>query len=138
MREEKSRQNKNLWVVLGIFVALSVGCVVCCGGAFGGLVTGMKSSVAYTKSLQAARQSPKVQDALGTPMEPSLMMQGSINLVNSGGSANISYSLTGSKTQADVFVRATKTGGTWTFQEVRVVPESGEPIDLTQDTNAKK
>ncbi len=131
------RDKKIVFVVLGVIVALGLGCVLCCGGVFGGLVTTVKSSDPYVRSLTTTRQDPGVQQALGTPLETGFMPMGKISLDDDTGRADLSYTLTGPKATADVVVRATKSGSVWTFTKVLVTPESGDALDLTRDANAK-
>jgi hypothetical protein len=108
-------------VALGlIFVAAIIGVV------FGA----MKSSDVYRQALQRARNSPEVQSALGTPIEPGWFMSGNINVKNTTGDADITFPISGPKGKANVHAVATKESGRWNYSTLVVQVEGGSTIDL--------
>lgn len=117
--------------------AVPVGCLtpmLCCGvfGAvtFLGVSKAIQSSGVYAEAVAKAATSPEVKEALGAPVTPGLMMQGSINERNGRGEADFQIPLSGPKGQGTLFVKATKPpGGRWAFQQLEV--EAGNTrIDL--------
>ncbi len=117
-----------------------VGCLgpllVCggCGGFFVfGIFSALKSSEAYTQSLAKAKASPQVIAALGDNIEPGMAIGGSVNLNNNNGTADVIYSISGSKGEAAVHCTGVKENGKWTFNVMDVtVVGTGEIIDLLE------
>jgi hypothetical protein len=94
----------------------------------------LRSSDAYTKSLEMVRSDERVVAALGEPIEPSFLVQGNINVSTDGGHAEIQYDVTGPKDSATVEVVADKVGGMWQFKSLKCKSKSsGEPIDLLSE-----
>lgn len=127
--------NKNKWVLFG------------CGGCLGLLVIGaiagfflvstvfktLKESDAYKEAMQRAQASPAVQEALGTPIEDTFFVGGSISIENGNGEAHFAAPLKGSKTQGVLNVNATKSGGIWQFHTLNVVvPATNQVIELLE------
>ncbi len=120
--------------------ALPVGCVVtpmvtCVGFMVVAAVlvfTLIKSSGAYTESLQHVRQHPQAQAALGTPIEPGYLVMGNIDLQgNRSGHADISYSVSGPKNGGWVYAVADKSAGKWVFTTLEMeVENTSQRIDL--------
>lgn len=125
---------------IGCGIAAAVAIILLCGGAIAGilmLVFGIiKSSEPYERSLQTVQGSAEVQDLIGSPIEAGLIPTGNVNLENSGGSADLSYTVSGPDGSATVRVIATRELGDWTFDSLTVSPATaGEPIDLTEKAN---
>ena len=115
-----------------------LGSIAICAGCFASiiaLVFGLiKSSYAYEQSLAMIRQSPKAQAALGTPIEPALLVNGNINVNGPSGHADISYHVSGPQGAATAYVVANKSGGQWTFGTLDLELEAtGERLDLLSD-----
>jgi hypothetical protein len=126
------------WFSKNSFWAVPLGClgatVFCCGGGIGTVllvVLGvMKSAAPYTDSLAAAKASPVVQRELGTPIKAGFAVTGSVNLKNNAGNADLSYTISGPRDSGTVYVEATKSGGTWTYQRAVVVPDDRTPAEI--------
>jgi Cytochrome oxidase complex assembly protein 1 len=115
------------WVVpLGVLVVGSFALAFALG-----LVHVMKQSDAYQIPLGRARSAAAVIEQVGEPMREGWFLQGNIQLVNDGGTANISFPLKGPKGECTVFVVAWKKAGNWHYRRVVVVPDSGRQIDLS-------
>jgi hypothetical protein len=106
------------------------GCVVLMVGGLAGVFGMLKSSDVYTQSLAAVTGDPRVVASVGEPIESSFMPQGSFNLRNNDGDANITYKVWGPKGTASVHFIATKTAGVWTYNKHAVYLPGGETIDL--------
>jgi len=116
-----------------------VGCLtplIVCGGLISlivMLVFGvLRNSEVYEQSLARVQGHPEVQAALGTPLEPGLLVTGSINITGSSGHAEISYPVAGPRGSATVHAAADLTAGTWVFTSIVVEPDDGAgAIELT-------
>ncbi|XZE53917.1 cytochrome c oxidase assembly factor Coa1 family protein [Planctomycetaceae bacterium SH139] len=125
---------------IGCGIAAAAAIILLCGGLVAGilmLVFGIiKSSEPYQRSLQTVESSAEVQELIGSPIEAGLIPTGNVNLENSGGSADLSYTVSGPDGSANVRAIATREVGKWTFDSLTVTPTpAGEPIDLTERAN---
>jgi hypothetical protein len=117
------------------------GCLSClvigCGGAAAivALVFGtMKSSDAYQQAVAAARTSPAVEKALGTPLEEGYFTTGSIQVSGPAGNAQLAIPITGPKAQGTLYVEALKSAGQWRFSTfVLEVEPTRQRINLLED-----
>jgi hypothetical protein len=118
------------WVVptgcLGLL--LSCGCL----GAllFGVTYQALRGTGVFVEAVTLAKQSPEVQEALGTPIEAGLMLQGSIQSHNGQGSARFSVPLKGPKAGGTLNVEAYKDGEQWKFTTLNVEVPGQPTIDL--------
>ncbi len=91
----------------------------------------IKSSEVYGKAVEAARASPAVVEAIGTPIEEGYFPSGKINLDDSSGTANLAISLSGPKGRGTLYLEAERSVGEWTFQKlVFEIENDGRRIDL--------
>lgn len=115
-----------------------VGCltpIIVCGGLITlGVTVGLgaiKSSDVYQQSLAAAQADARVQQALGTPVEPGFLVTGNIDVQNSSGRADLTYPISGPKGGGTVHAMGDMAGGAWTLNLVVVkIDASGEEIDV--------
>jgi len=129
---QKSWIGRNwLWFVPVVVLAPVLTCVGLVT-VIGALVFGMiKGSDPYQDSLRAAQQSVALQAELGTPIEAGFFVFGELNLNNSSGDVDISYTVSGPSGDATVYVVGTKSGGQWTYQMIDAeVDATGRRIDL--------
>ena len=98
-----------------------------------GVFAALKSSEPYQASLARVLASEDVKDAIGEPMKPSFLVQGSINLQNDNGDADITFPVTGPRGTAQVHVRGTRVGGKWRYDEISVTLDEGAVIDLSKE-----
>ena len=92
----------------------------------------MRSSDPYKDGLQRARGDARVQEALGTPIEPGWFISGNIKTENNSGDCDVSVPLRGSKQKGTLRVVGTKDAGRWTYTKMVVTPANGPPIDLLE------
>ncbi|MBM7113983.1 cytochrome c oxidase assembly factor Coa1 family protein [Archangium primigenium] len=111
---------------------LSCGCL---GMVFAGFAfKQFADTPVYTEAVQRAKQSPEVREALGEPLETSMLGgQMKISSVNDEGSANLRIPLKGPKGEGTMSVRALKQDGTWRFTLMRVDVFGIPAIDLLDD-----
>lgn len=91
----------------------------------------MKSSDAFKLAFAKAQASPAVVKTLGEPIKSGLIVAGNINVSGPAGAADLSIPISGPKGRGTVYLKATKSMGEWTFEELVVKIEgTGERIDL--------
>lgn len=90
---------------------------------------------AYDLSVDAVQSNHQVVSIVGENPKPGFFVLGEISYDGSGGTANLNYSISGSKGTAEVYVYAINLAGTWELKEVLVVSkETGERVVvLTQE-----
>ena len=129
--QQKKGVNPWLWVGCGcaLVAALAVAFVVFIVVV---VFASIRAADPYKDGLQRARADARVQEALGTPIEPGWMLSGSIQTKNRSGDCDISFGLKGPKQSAELRVVGTKDEGRWTYTKMLVTPASGPPIDLLE------
>ncbi len=112
-----------LLVILGVFV---FGIVFFVFGT-------IKRTDVVANGIKQAQSSPKVQAALGTPIETGWWISGSVNINNGSGRADISGPIEGPKGDATLILKATKpAGGNWDYTVMEVHVTGGETINLLE------
>ena len=104
-------------------------------GAIGYGATSMfKDTDVYRLSLALVKSDKSVQLALGDPIKTGWLTTGSITLTGSGGNAELSIPISGSRNSAVVHSRATRAGGVWTIDRLSVlVKDNPTPIVLIDE-----
>jgi hypothetical protein len=131
---QKSGGGAGKWVLFGCGGCLALIALAALAGVgiFMFIFGALKSSDVYQLSLKRAQETPQVQAALGTPIEPGFMMSGSVDVGTSGGTADFNFPVSGPKGAGTVTAKATKpAGGDWIYSILQVkIDASGEVIDL--------
>ena len=119
-----------------------------CGGCLGVIVLGAVASAAiflvamgiikktdiYLDAVAKTQKSTEVQAALGTPIKPGWMLQGSTSYTNGAGSSAFTERISGPKGKATLVVNASKVaGGPWQYSVFEVQLASGGRIDLREE-----
>ena len=99
------------------------------------LINGAMKGAAYEISLENVRSSPDMQQQLGTPIEPSYLVMGSISTSGGGsGHADLSYSVHGPDGSAKVYVIAEQRLGAWSIREqVAEIRGASDRVTLVMD-----
>ncbi len=126
------------WIRRHLACSITLGCLILLllgVGAIGTCVWGVmgliKSSGPYQDALVAAAASPEVTAALGTPIEAGWLVTGNINVSGTSGRAQLAIPISGPKGKGTIYVQATKSAGTWTFDLLQVeIIGRPERIDL--------
>jgi hypothetical protein len=106
------------------------------GAIFYTAMTAIKKTDAYAEASQRAKNSPALQEAIGTPMEEQFWVTGGVSITNGAGKADFIIPLNGPKGTAVVTVNASKAAGAanWEYAVLEALvasgPKSGEKIDL--------
>jgi hypothetical protein len=83
----------------------------------------MKGSDAYQLSLDQVQHNQQVIEVFGEPIEAGFFVTGQVQIQNSTGHADISYSIEGPKAEGTVHVLAEKDQGQWLFRQIVVEVE---------------
>jgi hypothetical protein len=91
----------------------------------------MKSSDAYKLAFARAQRNPAVVNALGEPLKGGLFVSGNVNVNGPSGRADLSIPIAGPKGSGTIYIKATKSMGQWSFDQLVVqVERTGERVDL--------
>ena len=111
---------------LVIVLLLFGGCVAQFSGVYGMV----KDTGAYTQAIERVRSNPDAVAVLGTPVTTGWMLEGRVDDRGATGTADYSVPVSGPRGSGTLHIEARKSGGRWTFRELRLVPDDGPPIDL--------
>ena len=130
---EQPKKKTSPWV----WVGCGCGALLIAGAIFvAGIITlvfgSIRSSQPYKDSVARARADARVVEALGTPVETKWWLTGNIQTQNDTGSCDLSIPIYGPKQSATLRVVGQREDRQWRYSEMRVVPKSGEPIDLLE------
>jgi hypothetical protein len=117
------------WGLIGCGVVIVLGAAFCAVLMFGVFAT-MKHSNVYKEALARAQNDPRVQAALGTPIEPGWWTSGSVHFTNGSGDADINIPISGPKASGRIHAVATIEDGNMKFERLSMKPEHGDRIDL--------
>ena len=101
----------------------------------------IKKTDVYLDAVAKTQKSPEVQAALGTPIKPAWILQGSTSYTNGARTSAFTEQVSGPKGKATLVVNASKVaGGAWQYSVFEVQLASGGKIDLRESTasNAKR
>jgi hypothetical protein len=129
-------KSKNKWVLFGCGGCL--GLLVLLGLAGAGIfwfaMGALKKTDVFAETLKRAQASPEVQQALGSPIDTGWMLQGSMNVNNGNGVADLTFPLKGSKAEGSVRVKATQTATSpWQYSVMEAILPDGTVVDLRSD-----
>src|SRR5689334_5929664 len=109
-------------IVLGIAAIVAVVFFV-----FGAI----KKSDVYVQALNRVRNDSRVQAALGTPINAGFWVSGTAHVdTEHGGTADITFPVSGPNAKARVHAVAARTAQTWEFTTLDVTPDHGPPINV--------
>ena len=111
-------------VPLGIVLPIVI-CAGCCTGIFAAIGIGMKNSEPYGQALAAVQEDPRVQEAIGTPIEDATWLPtGEINRTNNRGDARFGFAVRGPKGPAHVHTESRMIDGVWSIVELIVTVDA--------------
>ena len=134
---QKGWFGRNWWWAVpgGVLLPICLCGGLCFGGVFS-VFQGMKNSEAYKLALEATQQSPEVQEALGEPIEETLVPGGNISTsTTEGGHAVLVFRVKGPKGAAMVETESRRPPGAeqWKLTRLIVTPEGGTAIAIVSD-----
>src|SRR5258706_2875482 len=110
-----------------VFAILAVGCALLFVGflAFIGVVvfiafSAIRHSDAYETALARSTHDPRVQAALGTPIESGWFVTGNVSSKGNSGGANLRLTLLGAKQDASVHIVGTRDANDWHYTTLTV------------------
>ena len=96
----------------------------------------LRSTDTYKTAVARAKANPRLQQAIGTPMETGWLVSGSTHVTGGSGSSELSIPIEGPRGKATIYVVATKSAGDWEYSKMVVkVDGSNETIDLSGRPN---
>ena len=91
----------------------------------------MGSSEPVRHAISLAQANPAAVAALGTPLEPGMMINGTLQTDNSSGHADLSMPLKGPKGSGRVYIKGEREADRWTYSLIELaIDASGDRIDL--------
>ena len=124
-----SKTSPWVWVGIGCGAAV-VGVVAFVAFIVFVVFASIRSATPYKDAITRAKSDPRVIAALGSPIEAGFWMTGSMKTENDSGSANITIPISGPKQSARIAIVGYKTAGRWSYTQMVVTPERGDPINL--------
>jgi hypothetical protein len=103
---------------------------------FWGVTAALKSSDAYQQAVEAAKNNPEVQQALGRDIEASWPVTGSLNMNNDHGEVDITIPLKGSEGSGNIRVKGTRDGSVWSYEMMEFTDSQGKKISIMKDPSA--
>jgi len=98
----------------------------------------LKSTDTYKTAVSRAKADPRVQQAIGTPIETGWLVSGSTNVTAGSGSSELTIPIEGPRGKANIYVVATKSAAEWDYSKLLVkVDGSNQTIDLNEETNRR-
>ena len=99
----------------------------------------IKSADVYKTAFESAKNNPTVIETLGSPVEDSWYVSGSVRTTGSSGHANITIPIHGPNGKAKIYAIAQKSEGKWFYTKLVVVVEGTEVrINLLTDSIGDK
>ncbi|HSE49987.1 MAG TPA: cytochrome c oxidase assembly factor Coa1 family protein [Terriglobales bacterium] len=114
--------------IVAVFAAFVASVVFLAMGA-------MKNADVTQAALKKAQANPTLQKRLGTPIEVTNFVSGSINQAGTSGKADLTIPIQGPKGKATMYADATRFAGEWKFNRLEVGFE-GDPnrLDLLEQS----
>lgn len=92
----------------------------------------IKSSDVYREASDRAMRDPRVIAALGEPITTGFWVGGNVKIDNNRGTADFRFPISGPKGKAVVHAVAWRDEREWHYTTLRVRPDSGPSIDLSE------
>ncbi|MDB6139396.1 MAG: hypothetical protein JWO94_2468 [Verrucomicrobiaceae bacterium] len=130
-RENRTAIKRGVFAGCGgcALIVLAVALFITC--LFGFVMHSFRDSDVCTQAMARAASSGEVRAFLGSPVQQGWMINGSINLQNSDGTADVTFPISGPKGSGTLHAEASKKNGTWIFSQLLFIPDSTRrPIDL--------
>jgi hypothetical protein len=125
---EHFKRVQRRWAIWGAVVWIAS--IVLCVGIFVGVFSILKHSEAYQLGVSRLQSSPIAAKLLGTPISAG-NPTGSLSVNNSSGKASLSFTVSGPRASAVVFLQAIKKNGVWSLTTLALkLNGSDHVIDL--------
>ncbi len=129
---EHFKRVQKRWAIAGAIVFF--GSFALAGVALYSAMSFLTGSDVVSRMIDEAEADPRVEKAIGTPLDPSFWKDGAFSLSDDGGQASLSFNVTGPKGEGVLSSEAVKTDGEWEIVSLTVlVAGSGEQIVIKGD-----
>jgi len=126
---EHFRKVQRKWTMWGVIIFI-FSLLVSVGSVFF-LFETLKSSEPYVMAIDKVQTNREAQNIIGAPIKPGWWMVGNISTEGTGGKADLSIPVEGSKNKGAVYIKATKELNKWKISQLYFLPDSGgTAIDL--------
>lgn len=126
---EHFRMVQRKWAMWGV-IMLVVSLAASAGSVFF-LFETLKSSEPYVMAIDKVQVNKEAQRVIGVPIKPGWWLAGNVSTEGTGGKAEFSVPVEGSKNKGAVYVKATKISNKWKLDQLYFLPEGGgTAIDL--------
>lgn len=133
-REDSVLKSPWFWGVGGCClgcVGLPLVLVAIFGVGIFGAIGAMAHSDVIDQAIARAEADPRVVETLGTPLERGFLIQGSIQIQNDGGSADVTVPVTGPLGEGELWVVGTRERGEWRLDRLEVeIGATGERFPI--------
>jgi hypothetical protein len=131
-QQPKKSTSPWVWVGLGCGV-MFLGAIAFVGFIVFVVFGSMRASEPYKDAMARAQTDPRVIAVVGSPVRAGYFFKGSINVKNSDGDADMTIPISGPKGEGSLHVTGIKSGGKWTYQEMKVLA-NGQEINLLEES----
>ncbi len=104
---------KFLAIGCAVFFLCGLGFAGCVGSIFYGVVSVIKGSEPYQMATKLAKESPKIEQAIGEVTGFGFMPSGKVNMSGSTGTADLSIGVNGKSGSGTLYFVAIRREGTW-------------------------
>lgn len=133
-REDSILKSPWFWGVGGCClgcVGIPLALVAIFGVGIFGALGAMSHSDVIDLAIERAEADPRVVEALGTPLERGFLIQGSIQIQNDGGSADVTVPVTGPRGEGELSVVGTRERGEWRLDRLEAgIGATGERFPI--------
>ncbi len=120
---EHFRRVQRKWTMWGVIMLIfSLVAVV---GAVFFVFEALKSSEPYVMAIDKVQVNREVQNIIGAPIKPGWWMVGNVSTEGTGGKADFSIPVEGSKKKGTISIKATKELNKWKIEQLFFLPENG-------------
>ena len=117
-------------IVLASLIALMVILFVV---VFASVRSTLRSSEVYAQAMSTLQSNPEAVQMLGSPVEAGKAVNGSINVSNGSGDAELSIPVSGSIQKGDLIALAERNSGQWQIYLLELQLQNGESLNLLLD-----
>jgi len=130
---DPSHEGRWKWI-LGLGGAAFAAFIVTMVSSFVGIFHGFKETAAYVEAIDRLRNSPTAIEVLGSPIQDSIWISGSLKVEFSGGGEEaVIVPVSGPKGKGKLNLKATRSASVWRLQSL-ILDADGKQIDLLRSS----
>lgn len=127
------KKKSGLKIALIVIASLIALVVILFVVIFASVRSTLRSSEVYAQAMSTLQSNPEAVQMLGSPVEAGNAVNGSINLSNGSGDAELSIPVSGSIQKGDLIALAERNGGQWQIYFLELQLQSGDSLNLLLD-----